>query len=171
MVLFVDHFRPSRSLAKRIRRREYDVRCDTAFDEVVDACARAPRAGQQGTWITHEMIEAYSRLHALGYTHSVEAWHDGQLVGGLYGLALGKVFFGESMFARATDASKVCLAWLVAFLQQRGCRLIDCQQETAHLASMGARPIAREDFARNLGELINSNRPPPGWPHGPLGQR
>lgn len=170
MVLFVDDFRVSRSLARRMRRGEFDVRCDTAFDRVMGACARAPRQGQQGTWITQEMIDAYSRLHTLGYAHSVEAWRDGELVGGLYGLALGKVFFGESMFARRTDASKVCLASLVAILQQRGACLIDCQQETAHLASMGAQPIAREDFARNLAELINSNRPPPGWPHGPLEQ-
>lgn len=171
MVLHVDEFRASRSLAKRLRRGEFDVRCDTAFDAVIEACARAPREGQQGTWITRDMIDAYSRLHGLGYTHSVEAWQDGDLVGGLYGLALGNVFFGESMFARATDASKVCLAALVAFLQQRGGRLIDCQQETAHLASMGARPIARATFARKLGELIHSNRPPPGWPSGPLEPR
>ena len=168
MVLFVDEFRVSRSLARRIRRGEFDVRCDTAFRAVIEACARARREGQRGTWITQDMIDAYSRLHALGYTHSIEAWRGGDLVGGLYGLALGNVFFGESMFTRATDASKVCLAALVAFLQQRGGSLIDCQQDTAHLASMGARPIARTLFARKLEELINSNRPPPGWPNGPL---
>ena len=168
MVLFVDEFRMSRSLARRIRRREFEIRCDTAFDEVIASCAHAPREGQDGTWITQDMIDAYSRLHALGYTHSIEAWRDSELVGGLYGVALGNVFFGDSMFARATDASKVCLAALVAFLQQCGGGLIDCQQETAHLASMGARPIARKDFARKLRELIHSNRPPPGWPNGPL---
>lgn len=168
MVLFVDEFRVSRSLARRVRRREFEVRCDTAFDDVIAWCARAPREGQHGTWITKDMIDAYSRLHVLGYTHSLEAWRDGELVGGLYGLALGNVFFGESMFARATDASKVCLAALVAFLQQRGSGLIDCQQETAHLATMGARPISRKDFARKLRELIHSNRPSSGWPNGTL---
>ena len=168
MVLFIGELRISRSLAKRIRRREFEVRCDTAFDEVIAACADAPRGGQRGTWITQDMMHAYSRLHTLGYTHSIEAWRDGELVGALYGLALGNVFFGESMFARATDASKVCLAALVAFLQQRGGGLIDCQQETAHLASLGARPIPRKEFARRLRELIHSNRPPPGWPNGPL---
>lgn len=168
MVLFVDELRISRSLAKRIRRREFEVRCDTAFDDVIVACAYAPRDGQRGTWITQDMIDAYSRLHTLGYTHSIEAWREDELVGGLYGLALGNVFFGESMFARATDASKVCLATLVAILQQRGGGLVDCQQETAHLASMGARPIARKDFAGQLRELIHSNGPPSGWPNGPL---
>jgi leucyl/phenylalanyl-tRNA---protein transferase len=168
MVLFVDEFRLSRSLGKRLRRREFEVRVDTSFRVVMDACAKAPRAGQIGTWITPAMMQAYASLHQQGYAHSVEAWRDGELVGGLYGLALGKVFFGESMFARLTDASKVCLASLVAIVQQRGGRLIDCQQETAHLASMGAQPIAREDFARDLAELVHSNRPPPGWPHGPL---
>ena len=171
MVLFVDEFKISRSLAKRIRRGEFEVRMDTAFDAVIAACADAPREGQLGTWITNDMIGAYRRLHGLGYTHSVEAWQDDDLVGGLYGLALGNVFFGESMFTRATDASKVCLAALVAFLQQRGSTLIDCQQETAHLASMGARPLRRDAFARKLRELIHSSRPPPGWRSGPLEQR
>jgi leucyl/phenylalanyl-tRNA--protein transferase len=171
MVLFVDEFRMSRSLAKRVRRGEFDVRCDTAFDTVIEACADAPREGQRGTWITREMIDAYRRLHALGYGHSVEAWRDHELVGGLYGVALGNVFFGESMFTRMTDASKVCLVALVALLQQRGSTMIDCQQETAHLASMGARPIARDAFAHTLGELIRSNRPPPGWRSGPLEQQ
>ena len=171
MVLYVDEFRLSRSLAKRLRRGEFEVRCNTAFGAVIEACAWAPREGQQGTWITRDMIDAYSLLHRLGYTHSIEAWQSGELVGGLYGLALGDVFFGESMFTRVTDASKVCLAALVAFLQRRGVQLIDCQQETTHLASMGARPIARGTFARKLGELIHSNRPSPGWPSGPLEQR
>jgi leucyl/phenylalanyl-tRNA--protein transferase len=166
MVLFVDEFRMSRSLAKRVRRGEFDLRTDTAFNDVIEACAMAPRDGQFGTWITPQMIAAYQRLHELGYAHSVEAWRDGELQGGLYGLALGKVFFGESMFARASDASKVCLAALVALLQQRGALMIDCQQETEHLASMGARPIPRREFARRLSELINSDTAPPGWSAG-----
>ena len=168
MVLFVDEFRTSRSLARRVRRREFELRCDTAFGEVIDACASARRDGQRGTWITREMIGAYRRLHELGYGHSIEAWRDDRLVGGLYGLSLGNVFFGESMFTRTTDASKVCLAALVALLQQRGTTMIDCQQETEHLASLGARPIPRDRFARRLAELINSSRPPPGWRSGPL---
>ncbi len=168
MVLFVGDFNVSRSLAKRVKRREFDVRVDTAFDDVVDACARAPRDGQQGTWITPDMSMAYRRLHELGYAHSVEAWRHNELVGGLYGLALGRVFFGESMFTRASDASKVCLASLVALLRHIGVAMVDCQQETRHLASMGARAIPRSEFARKLHELINSNAAPPGWRAGPI---
>jgi leucyl/phenylalanyl-tRNA--protein transferase len=168
MVLFVDEFRVSRSLAKRVRRREFEIRVDTAFDAVIRGCAAAPRDRQYGTWITGEMVDAYQRLHRLGYTHSVEAWHDGELAGGLYGLALGNVFFGESMFARRTDASKVCLAALVALLARRGATMIDCQQETEHLASLGARPIARREFARRLDELIHSTAAPRDWKAGPV---
>lgn len=168
MVLFVNEFRMSRSLARRVRRRDFEVRCDSAFDAVIDACASVAREGQRGTWITGEMIDAYRHLHELGYAHSIEAWQGDQLAGGLYGLALGKVFFGESMFTHATDASKVCLAALVALLQQRGTVLIDCQQETRHLASMGARPIPRAHFVRRLAELINSSVPPSGWRSGAL---
>jgi leucyl/phenylalanyl-tRNA--protein transferase len=168
MVLFIDEFRISRSLSKRVRRNEFEVRCDTAFDPVIEACAMAPRDGQRGTWITGEMIDAYRCLYRLGYAHSVEAWQAGELVGGLYGLSLGKVFFGESMFTRVTDASKVCLAALVALMQQQGGALIDCQQETEHLASMGARPIPRDRFARALSKLINSSGPHLGWRSGPV---
>jgi leucyl/phenylalanyl-tRNA--protein transferase len=163
MVLFVGEFRMSRSLAKRVRRGDFDVRVDTAFERVIEACAGAVREGQEGTWITPAMVASYRRLHRLGYAHSVEAWQDGDLAGGLYGIALGRVYFGESMFTRVSDASKVCLAKLVALLQQQGVELIDCQQETEHLASMGARPIPRTEFARLLGDLINSNAPPRGW--------
>jgi leucyl/phenylalanyl-tRNA--protein transferase len=168
MVLWVDEFAMSRSLAKRVRKRDFELRCDTAFSAVIEACAKAPREGQQGTWITREMIAAYTRLHELGYGHCIEAWRNDDLVGGLYGIALGNVFFGESMFTRETDASKVCLASLVALLQQRGTTMIDCQQETKHLASMGARSIPRSRFARALDELINSTRPPAGWRSGAL---
>jgi leucyl/phenylalanyl-tRNA---protein transferase len=168
MVLFVDEFRMSRSLRKRVRRGEFDVRFDTTFRRVIEACAATPRDGQDGTWITTEMVRAYGRMHDLGYAHSVEAWRDGELVGGLYGLGLGRVFFGESMFARATDASKVCLAALVAWMQQRNMAMIDCQQETAHLASLGARPIRRREFVRTLRESIGSAAAPARWPAGPL---
>ncbi len=165
MVLFSDEFRPPRSLRKRIREGRFEVRIDTAFDDVMAACAE-PREGQAGTWITEAMRMAYGELHRLGYAHCVEAWRDGRLVGGLYGVALGRVFFGESMFARETDASKVALANLVALLREQGVPIIDCQQETAHLASLGARPIPRARFAAILRELIHSAAPPPAWRSG-----
>ena len=168
MVLEVDAFKVTRSLRKRIRQRRFDIRTDTAFAAVIDACAGAPRHGQYGTWITPQMIDAYIELHRRGYAHSVEAWRDGALVGGLYGLALGRVFFGESMFALETDASKVALAALVGLLGRLGITMVDCQQETEHLASLGARAIARSEFAARLDTLINSTHPCGTWPRGPL---
>jgi leucyl/phenylalanyl-tRNA--protein transferase len=162
MVLFSDEFRTTRSLRKRVREQRFEVRVDTAFDDVMAACAE-PRQGQAGTWITEAMRVAYGDLHRMGHAHCVEAWRDGRLVGGLYGVALGRVFFGESMFARETDASKVALAHLVALLREQGVPIIDCQQETAHLASLGARPIPRVQFAAILRELIHSAAPPTGW--------
>jgi leucyl/phenylalanyl-tRNA--protein transferase len=163
MVLYVDEFRISRSLAKRVRSDIFETRVDSAFRSVIEACADTPRAGQGGTWITSVMIDAYCELHRLGYAHSVESWRDGHLVGGLYGLALGRMFFGESMFAHETDASKVALVQLVASLQRQQVPLIDCQQETRHLAALGARPIPRATFAAHLAELIHSVDPPTGW--------
>jgi leucyl/phenylalanyl-tRNA--protein transferase len=163
MVLPVAEFRVSRSLRKRLRAGIFETRIDTEFRAVIAACARTPRAGQDRTWITPEMVDAYCELHRQGYAHSVESWRDGRLVGGLYGIALGRVFFGESMFAHETDASKVALAALVAQLQRLAVPLIDCQQETAHLATFGARPIPRARFAAHLAELIHSADPPPGW--------
>jgi leucyl/phenylalanyl-tRNA--protein transferase len=163
MVLPVAEFRVSRSLFKRVRAGTFETRIDTDFRAVIAACARTPRAGQDGTWITPEMVGAYCELHRRGYAHSIESWRDGRLVGGLYGIALGRVFFGESMFAHETDASKVALVALVAQLQRLGVPLIDCQQETAHLATFGARPIPRERFAAHLAELIHSADPAPGW--------
>lgn len=145
MVLFPDDLKVSRSLAKALRRRDFDVTYDTRFGEVIRACA-APRAKADGTWITDGMIAAFEALHRQGHAHSVEVWRDGRLVGGLYGLALGRVFFGESMFTRETDASKVGFVTLVERLAARGFAVIDCQVETAHLASLGARGIARERF-------------------------
>lgn len=163
MVLYVDELKVSRSLRKRVRAETYEVRTDCAFRAVIEACAESRRPGQYGTWITPEIIAAYSELHDRGYAHSVESWRDGQLVGGLYGLALGRVFFGESMFAREPDASKVALVHLAARLRRNGVPIVDCQQETAHLAGLGARPIPRERFAAHLAELIHSTEPPPGW--------
>jgi len=151
-VLFPGEFRRSRSLAKSIRNGGFEVRLDTAFDDVVAGCA-APRRREPGTWITPEMHRSYLDLHTRGLAHSVETWRDGELVGGLYGVAIGKVFFGESMFSRARDASKVALSRLVDECEQRGIRLIDCQMATDHLTSLGSRSIPRRDFERLLASL------------------
>jgi leucyl/phenylalanyl-tRNA--protein transferase len=153
MVLFPGELRVSRSLRKTLERDAYETRFDSAFAEVIARCA-APRDGQSGTWIVSEMAAAYTRLHELGFAHSVESWRDGELVGGLYGVALGRVFFGESMFSRETDASKVALVRLVERLRRDDYRLIDCQQATPHLASLGAREISRNDFANRVQESI-----------------
>ena len=165
MVLPPSALRVSRSLARTLRNADYEVRLDSAFEQVIHACADAPRAGQNGTWITIEMQQAYLRLHQLGYAHSIETWIDGRLAGGLYGIAIGKAFFGESMFSCARDASKIALAHLCAYLQQRDFGIIDCQMETAHLASLGARPIPRSDFVIALGKLVACGEPPHVWPH------
>jgi leucyl/phenylalanyl-tRNA---protein transferase len=162
MVLFPDELKVSRSLAKVVKSNAFEIRVDSAFLPVMQACAK-PRPGQGGTWIVSEMIEAYSHLHQQGFAHSVESWQDDQLVGGLYGMALGKVFFGESMFARRTDASKVALVALVDRLKRNGFQLIDCQQETRHLTSLGAHPIPRAEFTQRLKELINSPLAPVPW--------
>ncbi len=153
MVLFPDEFKVSKSLAKTARSGKFEIRMDTAFANVMAGCA-APRTPDGGTWIVEDMQAAYTRLHRLGFAHSVESWRDGALVGGLYGIALGRMFYGESMFARVTDASKVALLALVEKLKRDGFELIDCQQETRHLASFGARPIARKEFTRKLQELV-----------------
>jgi leucyl/phenylalanyl-tRNA--protein transferase len=163
MVLFPDELKISRSLAKTLRNAGYEVRLDTAFDEVINACAVKPRDGQPGTWITADMQDAYRALHRRGYAHSVETWIAGKLAGGLYGIALGQVFYGESMFSHARDASKIALAHLCAHLKQRGFGIIDCQMETAHLASLGARPIPRRDFVARLDELCPRGDAPGRW--------
>lgn len=154
MVLFPDEFRMPRSLVKRLRRRDYEIRVDTAFEAVMRACA-APRNDAAGTWITPDMIAAYCELHRLGHAHSIETWINGELAGGLYGIALGRAFYGESMFARAADASKIALAHLVRRLEQRQFGIIDCQMNTAHLARFGAREIPRREFSQHLTKLVN----------------
>ena len=163
MVLFPGELKVSRSLRKAVARGTFETRFDTAFAEVMRACAE-PRDGQAGTWIVPEMVAAYTRLHERGFAHSVESWRDGRLAGGLYGILLGRVFFGESMFSRETDASKVALVKLVARLEALGVGLVDCQQATRHLASLGAREIPRREFAQRLAESIQY--PPTGsrWP-------
>lgn len=154
MMLFPRELKISRSLAKRLRRKDYEVRLDTAFVAVMQACAE-PRDGQAGTWITRDVIAGYSRLHELGFAHSIETWIENELVGGLYGVALGRAFYGESMFTRITDASKIAFAHLVRQLERWQFGIIDCQMRTAHLASLGAREIPRAEFRRSLDELVN----------------
>jgi leucyl/phenylalanyl-tRNA--protein transferase len=160
MVLYTAELRVSRSLARTVDRKVFEVRVDTAFDDVMRACAE-PRPGQFGTWITDEVRDAYGRLFQSGHAHSVESWQDGEMVGGLYGVSIGRMFFGESMFARVTDASKVALVHLVRQLRAWDFPLIDCQQETPHLASLGARPISRRTFAEALARLVHSAPPVP----------
>ncbi len=162
MVLFVDELKVSRSLRRTVDRRQFDIRVDTAFESVIEACA-APRPGRAGTWITPAMVAAYLRLHRSGYAHSVEAWVGDALAGGLYGVSIGRMFFGESMFARQTDASKVALVHLAAMLKQQDMPLIDCQQDTAHLARLGARPISRKAFADEVERLVHSTAPTGIW--------
>lgn len=147
-------FRPARSLAQSMRNRGYETRLDTEFAAVVAACA-APRGDGAGTWITPAMRAAYEALHRLGHAHSVETWADGQLVGGLYGVRIGALFCGESMFSRARDASKVAFARLVAVALETGLGLIDCQLPTPHLASLGAVTIDRASFLERIALLVD----------------
>jgi len=162
MVLAPGEVKVTRSLRQRIKRGGYEIRVDTHFREVMLACA-APRQGQSGTWISRPMLEAYTRLHELGHAHSVETWMDGELVGGLYGMAIGRMFYGESMFSRRADASKLALVHLCRQLDAWGFGLIDCQMETAHLASMGARPVPRQDFLSEMKRLIELEAVPAPW--------
>lgn len=162
MVLFPDDLRLTRSLNKTLRNTPYEIRVDTAFRRVMHGCA-APRAGQAGTWIQPELIDAYCRLHEAGHAHSCETWIDGELAGGLYGVSLGGMFFGESMFARRTDASKLAFAHLVRHLGAHGCGMIDCQMYTPHLASFGAKPIPRDQFLATLEALVSEPQPGNLW--------
>jgi leucyl/phenylalanyl-tRNA--protein transferase len=161
MVLMTDQFRISDSLRKTLRKVErsmeqggrWQVRFDSAFEQVMRACA-APRRDGPGTWISKDIIAGYTGLHAAGHAHSSELWLDGELVGGAYGVCIGRMFYGESMFARVTDGSKIALSYLVAFLRRHGVRMIDCQQETSHLASLGAKPISRAAFLEHVRAAI-----------------
>lgn len=158
MVLRTADFKVSDSLRKTLKKiardgARWEVRFDSAFEQVMRACA-APRRDGPGTWISEDIIAGYTGLHHQGFAHSSELWLDGELVGGAYGVSIGTMFYGESMFARVTDGSKVALAYLVHFLRQHGVELIDCQQETGHLASLGARPIPRKDFIAHLQKNI-----------------
>ncbi|MCB1889684.1 MAG: leucyl/phenylalanyl-tRNA--protein transferase [Rhodocyclaceae bacterium] len=162
MVLEPAAMKISRSLRRRLRRGDYQVRLDHDFAGVIAACA-APREPGGGTWITPSMQMAYLALHELGYAHSVECHADGQLVGGLYGIAIGRMFYGESMFARASDASKVALAHLCRLLERKGFRLIDCQMTTDHLTSLGGREMPRDAFLRRLERLVGDRDEPGRW--------
>jgi leucyl/phenylalanyl-tRNA---protein transferase len=162
-VLPPEELRVGRSLRKRVKRGDYEVRLDTAFSGVVRACRETARPGQGGTWITDEMERGYGLLHHMGIAHSVEAWQNGQLVGGLYGVAVGRTFAGESMFAHASDASKVAFVWLVRQLQRWGFSLIDCQIHTEHLARFGARDIPRDDFFSVLQAGLEDGPAPGPW--------
>lgn len=174
MVLRTDDFHVSHSLRKTLKKIDrsvttggpWQIRFDSAFATVMEECAR-PRADGGGTWISPELIDGYCGLHQLGYAHSSELWHEGLLVGGAYGVCIGRMFYGESMFARTPDASKIALTYLVHFLRSEGVTLIDCQQETSHLATLGARPIRRADF---LAQMKAATAQPmiPAWVPRPL---
>jgi len=154
MVLFPSEFKLSASLSKTLKRVCFEIRWNSAFEQVVRACA-APRGGDTGTWIVEEMVSAYCALHRLGHAHSVEVWMDEQLIGGLYGVAIGKMFYGESMFSKRTDGSKIAFAHMARQLERWGFGMIDCQMYTSHLASLGAREIPCAEFIARLQDLIN----------------
>lgn len=161
-VLYPEHLKVSRSLRKTLKRQPYIVTIDRDFDAVIRGCA-APRRDHLGTWVTNSMIDAYTTLHRHGYAHSIECWLRDRLVGGLYGIAIGQVFFGESMFSRENDASKVAMATLVSRLHGWGYQLIDCQVHNPHLASLGAETIDRNDFNATLAELCQLTPSPQAW--------
>jgi leucyl/phenylalanyl-tRNA--protein transferase len=174
MVLRTDRFTISHSLQKTLKKihksmqtgGRWEVRFDSAFEQVMRACA-APRRDGAGTWISEDIVRGYTGLHQRGFAHSSELWLDGELVGGAYGVCIGRMFYGESMFARITDASKVALAYLVHFLRANGVAMIDCQQETSHLASLGAAPIPRTEFIAHLRNAI-TQAPIKNWQPLPL---
>ncbi|WP_293777161.1 leucyl/phenylalanyl-tRNA--protein transferase [uncultured Oxalicibacterium sp.] len=161
MVLFTERFKISPSLRKTLKKversrhagGEWEIRFDSAFEDVMRACA-APRAGEAGTWISEDIMNGYTGLHRSGHAHSSEVWRNGELVGGAYGVSIGRMFYGESMFSKVSDASKIALSYLVAFLRTQGVSMIDCQQQTTHLASLGAMPIPRTEFLARLQEAI-----------------
>ena len=166
MVLIPCALKISRSLAKTLRKRDHEIRFDSAFAAVLHGCATRgadPGADGAGTWITADMRAAYARLHQLGYAHSVETWIDGKLAGGLYGVAVGRMFYGESMFTRVRDASKIAMVHLVRRLRRHGYGMIDCQMHTPHLASLGASSIARSEFSLRLRELVDYAVTPMKW--------
>ncbi|MDB5351370.1 MAG: aat [Planctomycetota bacterium] len=163
LILEPEQIQVSRSLRATIRKGTYEVRFDTAFRRVIHACAATPRRHEDGTWISNDIELAYSALHDLGFAHSVESWSGDDLVGGLYGLCLGRAFFGESMFSLRPDASKVALVALGDACRQRGVTLIDCQITSAHLLSLGAREIPRDEFLARVRDAVKAPNPPGSW--------
>ena len=163
MVVFPAEFSPRRSLLKVLRNRAYEIRCDTAFEHVMRACAATPREGQDGTWISDEIVRGYCGLHEAGHAHSVETWINGELAGGLYGIALGRAFFGESMFSTQSQASKLAFFALVAGLRAKGFELLDGQVESAHLSSLGGVLLPRARFAARLDNLCGEAAPGGSW--------
>ena len=165
MVLHTAEFHLPRSLRRTLRRfvadPDCEIRVDTAFEQVIQACALTPRPGQDGTWIVPELAEAYLAWHRRGRVHSIETWIGGELVGGLYVVGIGRMCFGESMFAHRPDASKIALAALVALCRERGIEMVDCQQNTTHLARFGAREIPRQAFEAHLGKTVVPEDPRP----------
>ena len=156
MVLNPSNLRISRSLKKALTGENFEIRIDQNFRKTMEACAKSTRPGQESTWIEPEMIDDYEKLHQMGIAHSIEAWQEGKQVGGLYGLAFGKMFFGESMFHQVPEASKVCLAHLASLSQKHGIEMIDCQAHTPHLEKMGAREIPRIQFCADLSRLLKN---------------
>lgn len=163
MVVLPGQQRITRSLRKTLRARRFEVRCDTAFSRVIEACA-GPRHNADGTWIVPAIQQAYLRLHQLGWAHSIETWQNGELVGGLYGVAIGRAFFGESMFHHQTDASKVAFAHLLHVLERENYAILDCQMSTSHLASLGAREVDRREFVAGLQTWTRERVQPGQWP-------
>jgi len=155
MILFPDELKVSKSLKQSINNKEFEIKFDTLFEKVISNCSKSPRSDQDGTWITEQMKQAYTNLHQLGYAHSVETYFNGELVGGLYGISLGKAFFGESMFFTKRDASKIALYFLVQKLKEWDFHFIDAQVETEHLKSMGAQLISRKEFLISLNTALN----------------
>jgi leucyl/phenylalanyl-tRNA--protein transferase len=163
LVLMPEDLKVSRSLRQTIRKEVYRVTFDMAFDRVIRNCAEVSRKGEAGTWITEEMILAYCRLHREGHAHSIESWYGDELAGGLYGVAIGGVFFGESMFSLRSDASKVAFVKIVQQLAENGFKLIDCQMTTRHLVSLGAKEISRRNFLMLLDKYVHMTTPAVGW--------
>ncbi|MGQ5523515.1 leucyl/phenylalanyl-tRNA--protein transferase [Chitinimonas sp. PSY-7] len=163
MVLLPSELHIPRSLLKTLRHRPYEIRFDTVFREVMVCCSTVQRPDQDGTWVGPEIIDAYCQLHEQGWAHSAECWMDGELAGGLYGVAIGKMFYGESMFAHRSDASKIAFVHLVRWLEESGFGLIDCQMRTAHLSRFGAREISRDVFCSELARLNQAPSQPGLW--------
>lgn len=153
-VLYPDDLKISKAIKPLLNKNAFDFTINKAFEKVINNCKEVYRTGQYGTWITNEMEAAYNKLHNMGYAHSAEVWQNNELVGGLYGIRIGKIFFGESMFSLVNNASRYCFAKYVAQLKKEEVQLIDCQQETEYLKSMGAKPIPRKDFIQQLQNLL-----------------